>query len=138
MSKWSHKLDNYLVNNKISKKQLASELGVSINTLQKWWGNREPSQEHVVKIQELLSDDISDTTAISDNSFDSVGREANDDEIVASQLIKQGERDKERSVVISLLRTTCPFCKNAIIRFRHCTYCGQHFVWANMPLSESL
>ena len=138
MSKWSQKLDSYLAINKISKKQLAYELGVSINTLQKWWGSREPSKEHAVKIQELLDENISATTTISDNSLDPVEREIEGYRIVASQLPKQGERDKERSVVVSLLRTTCPFCKNAITRFRNCEYCRQHFVWANMPLSESL
>ena len=138
MSKWSQKIDKYLAINRISKKQLASELGVSINTLQKWWGNREPSLAHAVKIQELLGEGISDTTTISDNRLEPVEGEAEGGGIAASQLPKQGERDKERSVVVSHLRNKCPFCGNTITRFMHCTYCGQHFVWVNMPLSESL
>lgn len=136
MSKWSQKLDDYLAINRISKKQLASELGVSINTLQKWWGNREPSLAHTVKIQELLDENISPTTTISENDLEPVEREGEGDGMVASQPLKQGTRDKERSVVVSLLRITCPFCKNTITQYRHCTYCGQHFVWANIPLSE--
>ena len=108
MSKWSQKLDKYLATNKISKKQLASKLGISINTLQKWWGNREPSPAHAVKIQDLLDENISVTTTISDNSLEPVERETEGDGIAASQLPKQGERDKERSVVVSLLRTDLP------------------------------
>ncbi|MFC1968378.1 hypothetical protein ACFLVX_03190 [Chloroflexota bacterium] len=46
MSQWSQKLDAYLAMTKISKKQLALELGISINTLVKWWGRREPSPEY--------------------------------------------------------------------------------------------
>ena len=40
----------------------------------------------------------------------------------------------ERSVIISLQRTRCPFCAHDIVRFRSCARCGQHFVWANIPL----
>jgi len=42
----------------------------------------------------------------------------------------------ERSVVISLQRTSCPFCEHDIARFRCCAYCGQDFVWANVPLES--
>jgi transcriptional regulator with XRE-family HTH domain len=138
LSKWSRKLDNYLAVNKISKRQLASELGVSINTLQKWWGSREPSLEHAVKIQELLGENVSTTTTIVDESYASPEKETKDDQVVASQLPKQGERGEHRSVVVSLLRTTCPFCKNTIAQFGHCAYCGQHFVWANIPIDKAL
>ena len=127
MSKWSEKLDEYLAITRISKKQLASELGVSINTMQKWWGNREPSQEHAVKIQDLLDERLSDTKTKPPNSLDSV----------ESRIIKQAERVRERAVIVSLLRTKCPFCNNPVARFKQCEYCGQHLVWANIPVNES-
>ena len=109
MSQWSQKLDTYLSMKKLSKKQLALELGISINTLEKWWGRREPSPEHANKILQLLQ-----------------------------ELPKKGERYEDRSVVVSLLRTTCPFCEHDVNEFRNCAYCGQHFVWANVPLGKSL
>ena len=49
----------------------------------------------------------------------------------------QGERYGEKSVIISLQRTKCPFCAHDIARFRSCAYCGQHFVWANTPVENS-
>lgn len=48
----------------------------------------------------------------------------------------KGGRYAERAVVISLQRTSCPFCSNEITRFCSCPYCGQHFVWANVPLED--
>ncbi len=63
------------------------------------------------------------------------------DEVVVRQLPrefpKKGERDEGRSVVVSLLRTTCPFCERGVDEFRNCAYCGQRFVWANVPLDKS-
>ncbi len=50
------------------------------------------------------------------------------------KLTQKGGRQEERSVVISLQRTNCPFCAHNIARFHSCDYCGQHFVWANVPL----
>ena len=47
-----------------------------------------------------------------------------------------GDRYAERSVVISLQRTSCPFCAHEIYALRSCGYCGQHFVWANVPLEH--
>ena len=142
MSQWSQKLDAYLAMTKISKKQLALELGISINTLEKWWGRREPSPEHATKIRQLLHEDTSTMITVSDENSASTGREIDSDEVVARQLPwefpKQGERYEYRSVVVSLLRTTCPFCKHAVDRFQNCAYCGQHFVWANVPVDKSL
>ena len=142
MSKWSQKLDAYLAKTKISKKQLALELGISINTLAKWWRHREPSPEHAAKIRQLLHENTSTMMTISDKNSASPGRETASDKVVTRQLRrkfpKQGERYEDRSAVISLLRTTCPFCKHAVDRFQNCTYCGQHFVWANVPMDESL
>ena len=61
-------------------------------------------------------------------------------EVIEGQLpgeVEEGERHRERSVVISLQRTSCPFCEHDITMFRSCAYCGQHFVWANVPLENS-
>ncbi|MFC1968535.1 hypothetical protein ACFLVX_04010 [Chloroflexota bacterium] len=141
MSQWSQKLDAYLAMTNISKKQLALELGISINTLVKWWGRREPSPEHATKIRQLLHEDTSTMITVSEENSALTGREPDSDEVVARQLprefAKQGERYEDRSVVISLLRTTCPFCKHAINRFQDCAYCGRYFVWANVPVDKS-
>lgn len=53
------------------------------------------------------------------------------------ELPQKGGRHGERSVVISLQRTSCPFCAHDIAKFRNCAYCGQHFVWANVPLERN-
>ena len=174
MSQWTQKLDAYLSRNKLSKKQLASELGISINTLEKWWRRREPSPEHATKIRQLLHEDTPVTMTISDKDSASPGRETDivgkvteekqageanfrecreapqsnleadglaSDEVVARQLPrefpKKAERDEDRPVVVSLLRTTCPFCEHDVEKFQNCAYCGQHFVWANVPLDKS-
>ncbi len=142
LSKWSQKLDAYLAKTRISKKQLALELGISINTLGKWWRDREPSPEHATKIRQLLHEDTSTTMTISDKHSASPGRETDSDEVVTrqstSKFPKQGERYEDRSTVVSLLRTTCPFCKHTVDRFQNCAYCGQHFVWANVPMDKSV
>ncbi len=141
MSQWSQKLDAYLAMTKLSKKQLASELGISINTLGKWWGRREPSPEHATRIRRLLHDNNSTTMTISDENSDSPERETASDEVATRQLRrkfpKQGDRYEDRSAVVSLLRTKCPFCKHAVDRFQNCAYCEQHFVWANVPMVKS-
>ena len=142
MSQWSQKLDAYLAMTKLSKKQLALELGISINTLGKWWGSREPSPEHAAKIRQLLREGTSATMTISNKNSDSPGRETASDEVATRQLPrefpKQGERYEDRSAVVSLLRTICPFCEHAVKRFQNCAYCEQHFVWANVPIEKSL
>jgi len=51
--------------------------------------------------------------------------------------LEKGGRQGERTVVISLQRTICPFCEHDIARFRSCAYCGQYFVRANVPLEDS-
>jgi transcriptional regulator with XRE-family HTH domain len=179
LSQWSQKLDAYLAMTKLSKKQLALELGISINTFGKWWGRREPSPEHVTKIRQLLHEDTSTTIRIPSKNSASLGRETDivgkvteekhadeanfqecceapqsnrvatdtaaglaSDEGVARQLprelSKKGERYEDRAAVISLLRTTCPFCEHGVKRFQNCLYCGQHFVWANVPVDKSV
>jgi transcriptional regulator with XRE-family HTH domain len=142
LSQWSQKLDAYLAKANISKKQLALELGISINTLAKWWRDREPSPEHETKIRQLLHESTSTTITISDKNSASPGRETASDEVVARQLPrklpKQGDQYEDRSAVVSFLRTACPFCKHAVDRFQNCAYCEQHFVWANVPMDKSL
>jgi hypothetical protein len=54
----------------------------------------------------------------------------------SEHLHQKGDRYSERSVVISFQRTVCPFCSNEITAFRNCPFCGQHFVWASVPLEE--
>ncbi len=140
MSQWSQKLDDHLAKTNISKKQLALELGISINTLAKWWRDREPSPEHQTKIRQLLNENTSTTMTISDKNSASPGRETAGDKVVTRQLRrkfpKQGERYEDRSAIVSLLRTKCPFCKHAVKRFQNCAYCEQHFVWANVPIDK--
>ena len=62
-------------------------------------------------------------------------------EVITKQQLRglppKGGRHEERSVVMSLQRTRCPFCAHDIVRFRSCAYCGQQFVWANVPLENS-
>ena len=131
MSQWSQKLDVYLAKTKMSKKQLAEQIGVSINTLQKWWRNREPSPESVTKIEQLLSENHHPTAEVAGEPVTSQADATDQDSGVLDQ------RFDEKSVFISLLRTTCPFCETAIERSRGCPYCGQHFVWANIPIKNS-
>ncbi len=171
MSHWSQKLDAYLTVTKLSKKELALKLGISINTLGKWWGRREPSSEHASRIRQLLQEDT--PTTVLHKSFTSPGEntmtvekvtetrqtdEANFseahlsnrgtdfpagvivDEVIARQLptelLKRGERYGEKPVVVSLIRTKCPFCQHDVDRFRNCVYCGQHLVWAIIPMER--
>ncbi|MFC1865291.1 multiprotein-bridging factor 1 family protein [Chloroflexota bacterium] len=141
MSLLSQKLDTHLSLKKMSKKQLALELGISINTLGKWWGSREPSPKHATKIQQLLQEDTSSTITVVNKNSISAGNEAKNDEAVIRQptleLLKQGEAHIDRSTVVSFLRTRCPFCRHKLERFQHCAHCGQRFVWANVPLSNT-
>jgi transcriptional regulator with XRE-family HTH domain len=142
LSQLSQKLDAYLSMTKISKKQLALKLGISISTLEKWWGRREPSPKHATKIRQLLDEDTSATITISDKKSASPGRETASYEVVAGQLPrefpKKGKRYKDRSAVVSLYRTTCPFCEHDVDIFQNCRYCEQHFVWANVPMDKSV
>ena len=61
-------------------------------------------------------------------------------EVIARQPTREFPQEEgrhgERSVVISLQRASCPFCGHDITRFRRCAYCGQDFVWANVPLES--
>jgi len=56
---------------------------------------------------------------------------------IPSEFPKKGARYEERSVVISLQRTSCPFCAHDIAKFASCLYCGQHFVRASLPIEKN-
>lgn len=141
MSQWSQKLDAYLSRKSLSKKQLAVELDISINTLEKWWRHREPSPDHAAKIRQLLDEGASTITTAVDEKTAAPAEETDIVEVVTKQpptgFPKQGKRYEEKAAIISLLRTTCPFCKHAVDRFHNCSRCGQHFVWANVPVDNS-
>lgn len=51
--------------------------------------------------------------------------------------LKKGQRYQERTVIISLQRTTCPFCAHDITKYANCLYCQQHFVWACLPVEPN-
>ena len=89
MSQWSQKLDAYLYMTKISKKQLALDLGISISTLGKWWRNRELSPGHATKILRLLHENTSNTITISGKNSASPGRGTASDKMVTRQLPKK-------------------------------------------------
>ena len=86
MSQWSQKIDAYLAKTNISKKQLALDLGISINTLGKWWKDREPSPEHETKIRQLLYESTSAKITISDKNSASPGKGTASDKVVTRQL----------------------------------------------------
>jgi len=138
LSELSQKLDVYLATKELSKRQLALELDISINTLEKWWRNREPSAEHATRILQLLQEEDSDAVAVSQEGPASPASQTDVPKVVpihvTTGMSKQGKRHEERPAVVSLLRTRCPFCEHAIERFRSCPDCGQHFVWANVPM----
>jgi len=124
LSEWSRKLDTYLAATGMSKMQLAAQLGISINTLRKWWGNREPSPEYMEKILLLLEEDSPPQNATSQTT------------VAEQDHGKQGERYGDKSIIVSFFRTTCPFCESVIVRHQSRPSCGQHFVWANVPLEQ--
>jgi len=141
LSQWADKLDIYLVKTGITKKQLAERLDISINTVGKWWRDREPSPEYVAKIEQLLLEDTTSDTTLSGINASATGEEKDRGCTLVEQSPEEstnrGKRFQDNSVVISLLRTTCPFCANVVERYRNCPNCGQHFVWANVPLERS-
>ncbi len=50
---------------------------------------------------------------------------------------RKRQRYQERAAIISLQRTTCPFCAHDITKYANCGYCQQHFVWANIPIEPN-
>jgi hypothetical protein len=48
------------------------------------------------------------------------------------------KRELEDSVVISFQRNKCPFCGHDLTQFFNCANCGQHFVWANIPVEYDM
>jgi hypothetical protein len=95
-----------------------------------------PAPIGAASIQKAQKPDIAGPTGLSEEKYHLV----KSPEAMTGQLPretpKKGERYNERSVVISLQRTICPFCGQDIAKFGNCVYCGQHFVWANVRLCE--
>ena len=121
----------------MSKKQLAEKLDISINTVGKWWRNREPSPEYATKIQTLLQEltvtesgvsDMKNAAAVRDTT-----RKTSSDHTPQVEYSNWGHRFFENSIIVSIQRTKCPQCNNPVEKFHHCTNCGQHLVWANVP-----
>ncbi len=77
--------------------------------------------------------DISSAPGLSEDKYSS-GKSLGAKSGQPSSEVKKGERYGEKPVVISLQRTSCPFCMQGVSRFRSCEYCGQSFVWANVPM----
>ena len=103
-----------------TKKDLAGFLNVHRDTVGDYFsGRRFPKPEIADRLYELTK-----ITCLKPNASGDSPRE------------KEGERNREKPVVISLQRTICPFCAHDIARFRSCGYCGQSFVWANVPISH--
>jgi hypothetical protein len=120
-----------------TKKALATFLKVHPDTVGEYFSGRTFPRSDI-------ADRLGDLTNIGwlKNDFDSglSSEMVPNTEVTAIQptkeLPKEGWRYGERSVVISFQRNLCPFCGHDIIRFRRCAYCGQDFVWANVPLES--
>ena len=129
-----------------TKKALAGFLEVHPDTLGDYFsGRRLPKSDIANRLWELANIEcLKPEVGVSTTPPDLLKEESRlekSPEAMAGQppgkLCPKGGRYGERSIVISLQRTNCPFCSNEIARFQSCTYCGQHFVWANVPLERS-
>ena len=112
-----------------TKKALAGVLGVHPDTLGDYFSGRKfPRSDIADRLSGLTNLGCLKTGAGSHSS----------PEVTTEQpetgLTPEGWRYGERSVVVSLQRTKCPFCGHDIVRFHGCAHCGQIFVWANLPL----
>jgi len=140
LSHWSQQLDIYLTKTGITKKQLAERLDISINTVGKWWRDRDPSAKYVAKIEQLLLENTASYATLSDTKASTTGGQKDRGRKLVEQNPEEstdpGNRFQENPVVISLLRTSRPFCSEALERYRSCRNCGQHFVWANVTLDQ--
>ena len=109
-----------------TKKAMAGFLKVHPDTLGDYFSGRKfPRSDIASRLFELTN---IKSKGISERSPEVITRQP------TRELPQRGGRYGERSVVISLQRTNCPFCEHDIARFGSCFYCGQHFVWANVPL----
>ena len=120
-----------------TKKVLAGFLKVHPDTLGEYFSGRKfPRSDIANRLGELTNIGCLKHDFDSDLSSEMVPHP----EVIARQptreLPQEGGRHGERSVVISLQRVSCPFCEHDITRFRRCAYCGQEFVWANVPLES--
>jgi hypothetical protein len=120
-----------------TKKEMAGALNVHHDTLGDYFSGRKfPRPDIENRIYELTNIQGLEPGVRSDSSSDDVDSTVKSEESPLRHPSDptKGERFGERSVVISLQRTSCPFCMHDITRFRGCVYCGQEFVWANVPL----
>jgi hypothetical protein len=115
-----------------TKKELAGFLKVHRDTIGEYFsGKSTPMPDIATRLYELtniacLKPDVGSTSSA----------EIPPESSAASPITQKGERRGERAVVISLRRTSCPFCAHEISALSSCGYCGQHFVWASLPLDE--
>jgi hypothetical protein len=118
-----------------TKKALAAFLDVHRDTIGDYFSGRKfPRSDIAKRLYELT--DVECLKHNSDRDFSS--EMMPHPEVTAREptreLLQEGERWGERSAVISIQRASCPFCGHNIVRFRRCAYCGQDFVWANVPV----
>jgi len=66
LGQWSDRLDAYMAEKGLSKRQLSAELAVPYSTVQKWW-HRQPSREHITTIRRFLKQDAAATQSIFDD-----------------------------------------------------------------------
>ena len=114
-----------------TKKDMASFLGVHPDTLGDYFSGRKFPRSDI-------AERLSGLTNIGWLKPD-VGNLSSPEVITEKPEIglpQEEGRYGERSVVISLQRTRCPFCAHDIVRLCSCPHCGQHFVWANIPLEN--
>jgi hypothetical protein len=95
-----------------------------------------PPAPVVASIEKPPEPDMSSTHGLAKDRFSSPKSPEAIPGQLPSEVLRRGERYPERSVIISLQRTTCPFCAHHVSSFRDCVYCGQHFVWANVPVER--
>jgi hypothetical protein len=120
-----------------TKKALAAFLGVHPDTVGDYFsGRRFPRSDIASRLGKLT-----DIGCLQHNPDSNLSPEMMPSpEVTVRQPTKETPREAwrhgERSVVISLQRRSCPFCEHDITRFRRCAYCGQEFVWANVPLES--
>jgi len=95
-----------------------------------------PLPNSVTSLEYSTEPDVSSTPGLSEHEYSS-GKNLESKSGQLSGKSKKGERYGERSVVISFQRTSCPFCMKEVSEFRSCGYCGQNFVWANVPIKRN-
>ncbi len=130
LTSWWHAQDDFK-----TKKAMAGSLKVHPDTLGDYFRGRQfPKGEIANRLWEFTRLACLKPRNNSAPSAEINSKEVNSSE--PSEPTEKSERYGERSVIISFQRANCPFCGQAIEEFRNCVGCGQHFVWANVPLSQ--